>query len=294
VTEAVLVIGHGSRNPDGNREFLQFVERMKKQLPNRIVEACFLELATPLIQAGIDVCVAKGATRITCVPVILFAAGHVKVEIPEQLDIARRRHPEIAIHYGGPIGIHHKIIDILQERLSETEIDLGEQDEETAILLVGRGSSDPDANGDFCKMARLLWEKSPVSILETAFMGVTQPTLEQGLDRCIRLGAERILILPYFLFTGVLINRMADLVEKYQTRYPRRRFTMAQYFGLHDGLIDVLVERAHEAVAGRAAMNCDLCQYRLSARHHHHHHHRHHIDEGEAHHQSGGKKQHAI
>ncbi|MDQ0338393.1 sirohydrochlorin cobaltochelatase [Caldalkalibacillus uzonensis] len=283
--KGVLFVGHGSKDPEGNQEVATFVDMMRPQLEDYLVHHCYLEFASPTIMEGIEQCVADGATEVAVIPIILLPAGHSKLHIPHELDEARRKYPEVIFHYGRPLGQHPQTVDILLSRLKESGLGLTEEQDnaalrETAVLVVGRGSSDPDANSELYKLTRLLWEKVNVKWVETAFMGVTEPLLEEGFERCVQLGAKRVVVLPYFLFTGVLIKRMARMVERFREQHPSCQISMAPYFGYHDQLQSILLERVREAFAGEVRMNCDLCQYRLHALehmdHHHHHHHHHH------------------
>ncbi|ARU61490.1 sirohydrochlorin chelatase [Tumebacillus avium] len=287
---AILLVGHGSRDPEGNQELLAFAKRVETELSHEfpIVETCFLEFAAPSIAKGIDTCVARGAEKVTLVPVILFGAGHSKLHIPHEIDEAKERHPHVNFSYGKPIGVHAKALDILTSRLDQAGFSAPQEGRsDDAVLIVGRGSSDPDANSDLCKIARLLFEKVPVRIVETCYIGVTEPDFAGGVERCVKLGAKRIFILPYFLFTGVLIKRMEAMTGEFSKAYPDVQFVLAEYFGFHDNLVTILRERAVEAANGETKMNCDLCKYRLAAMedHHHHHHHDHdHHHEHDHHH----------
>jgi sirohydrochlorin cobaltochelatase len=276
---AVLFVGHGSKDAEGNEEIRAFVRSIAEELKGPLVETCFLEFESPNIRQGIQQCVNQGATKIAVVPITLFSAGHAKIHIPAAIDEAKLRHPDVTFTYGKPIGVHQQVLEILSSRMEAAGI--GEEQlqghnlEETAVLVVGRGSSDADANSDLFKISRLFWEKLKVKWVETAFIGVTAPLLEDGMDRCLKLGARKVIILPYFLFTGVLIKRMESMLEMFEERYPEHQFALADYFGFHPRLRHILIERALEAIQGEARMNCDMCQYRLAAMEHidHHHHH---------------------
>jgi len=261
--DTVLLIGHGSREEPGNREFLDFCEAARPHLGPERVESCFIELAEPLVPESLDRCVALGARRVIALPVILMAAGHVKVELPHELDQARARHPGVEFVYGRHIGLHPLIFEIVEARLAEAETRWPGPREETAVLVVGRGSSDPDANSDLYKAARLLWEGKRYPWVEVCFVGITGPTLPDGLARCVALGARRILALPYFLFTGVLIPRIHRLAAEFQAANPRIEVGVADYFNGHPNLFKILSERKAEAVQGEARMNCALCKYRV-------------------------------
>lgn len=262
--EAMLLVGHGSRDPEGNEEFLRFAERVRFAFPETPTEACFIELAEPSVPEGLDRCVALGARRVAVLPATLFAAGHVKVEIPHEIDEARRRHPGVDFRYGRPFGIHPLIFDILDERLAEAEAVLPPGPRaETAVLVIGRGSSDPDANGDLYKVSRLLWEGRGYGWVETCFIGITRPDFPEGIQRCVALGARRTVVLPYFLFTGVLIRRIQDRLREFQARHPDVPMGLAGYMGGHPSLVEILMERRAEAINGTALMNCEMCKYRV-------------------------------
>lgn len=156
-----------------------------------LVETCFLEFASPNIEEGITNCVKKGATEVHVIPIILLHAGHSKSHIPAEIEHAREHYPSITFTYGQTIGIHDEIFAILQDRLAEIGFNSEQEQEDTAILLIARGGSDPSANGDFYKITRLLWEKLPVKYVESAFMGVTDPRVEEGIERCVKLGAKK-------------------------------------------------------------------------------------------------------
>ncbi|WP_248930098.1 sirohydrochlorin chelatase [Paenibacillus hamazuiensis] len=285
--EAILLVGHGSRDPEGNEELLRFADMVRAKAPQVVIETCFLEFANPTIDKGITRCVEQGATRVVLVPIILFAAGHAKIHIPDAIDHAKLKYPEVQFAYGRPIGVHQKVINILKSRLAESGYLAGPQDGErdphTAVLILGRGSSDGDANSDFYKMARLFWEQVPVKWTESCFIGVTEPSFEEGLERCLQLGAKTIYVLPYFLFTGVLIKRIEQMTADFAARHADRKVVLADYFGFHPQLAEVLLDRVSEAFEGRAFMNCDMCKYRLEAAAHMEHHHHHHDGHDHAH-----------
>ncbi|MEB3102072.1 sirohydrochlorin chelatase [Ferviditalea candida] len=290
--EVILLVGHGSRDPEGNLELLEFAELVRRTAPQFVIETSFLEFAEPTIEQGIDRCVELGATRVVLVPIILFAAGHAKLHIPAAVDQARLQYPHVHFVYGRPIGIHQKVMDILKSRLAEagfsTSLVEGARQPDTAVLLLGRGSSDGDANSDFYKMSRLFWEQVPVKWVESCFIGVTEPSFEEGLERCMRLGAKTIYVLPYFLFTGILIKRIERMTAEFASIHPDIQIVLGDYFGFHPQLVELLLDRVGEAVEGRAFMNCDMCQYRMEAAalHEHHHHHDHeHIHHHDHHHE---------
>ncbi|MDM5198199.1 sirohydrochlorin chelatase [Fictibacillus enclensis] len=285
--KAILMVGHGSRDPEGNEQVRTFIDEIRTKVDSGLlVETCFLEFESPDIHEGIESCVQKGATSVAVVPIMLLPAGHSKIHIPAAIDEAKEAYPHINFSYGRPIGVHEAALDILTHRLQEIGENPASPDEDTAVILLGRGGSDPDANSDLYKITRLLWERMNYKIIEPSFMGVTDPLVAEGVERCIKLGAKKVIILPYFLFTGILINRLEKMVEDFKQQYPDHEFQLAQYFGFHPDLQKILIDRMEEVLQGEVKMNCDTCQYRLDAMEHidHHHHHDHDHSHGHHHH----------
>jgi sirohydrochlorin cobaltochelatase len=299
MSDALLFVGHGSRDPEGTEEFVRLVDVFRAQDPGRIIEHGFLEFATPMVQEGIDRCVARGARSITVLPGMLMAAGHAKNDIPSEIHDARRRYPQIEFSYGRHLHLHSRILDLCRLRIEEAEAKAGPQRGNSLLLLVGRGSSDPDANADVAKLARMLAEGMGFGWSAAAFIGVTTPLLPEALERCHRLGFGRIIVLSFFLFTGVLEKRIRQQMGEFARLHPDTEFLYAGYLDVHPFLVEAFAERAHEAVHGSPFMNCELCKYRvplpgfadavgqpqvghhhhvrgIGQNHHHHHHHHHH------------------
>jgi sirohydrochlorin cobaltochelatase len=261
---AIFFVGHGSRDPEGTQEFERLVERYRHHDPARIVEHGFLEFATPVVETGIAECVRRGAKTITLLPGMLMAAGHAKNDIPSEIQAARHRHPGVDFHYGRHLHLHAKIIELCQLRVEETERQARPHDRrDTLLLVVGRGSSDPDANADVEKLARLLWEGMGFGWGTACFSGVTFPLLPEALARCQRMGFGRIIVFPFFLFTGVLEKRIRATARAFAAEHPATEILCASCLNTHPLLIDAFRERADEALHGSPNMNCELCKYRV-------------------------------
>ena len=285
----LLMVGHGTRNPNGRQTLIDFANIYQALDASRPVLPCFLELTEPSIQDGIDQCVEQGYTDLTVLPILLFAARHNKFDVTNELDRAKRRHLGLTFHYGRHFGIAPGILDLWKARLALLDEPQHNPNniarEDTVLLFVGRGSSDPDANGDVYKLARIMWEGSGYQTVETCFIGITHPRLEEGFDRARLYKPKRIIVLPYFMFTGVLMEKIARIASEQQAANVDTEIAMLPEMGLHPQLLRVLRNREIEAQLGQVAMNCEMCKFRLAAAteehshgHHHHHGHDHHHD----------------
>lgn len=260
---AIMFVGHGSRDPDGTAEFGRLVELYRQGEPGRIVESGFLEFARPVVSAGIAACVERGARSIVVLPGMLTAAGHAKNDIPSEIHAARLQYPDVDFRYGRHLHLHGKIVELCRLRLEEAERAARPHSRaDTLLLVVGRGSSDPDANGDVQKLARVLSEGMGFGWSAACFIGVTTPLLPEALERCLRLGFGRIVVLPFFLFTGILEKRIRETATAFGRDHADVEVICAGYLNAHPLLVDVFRARAEEAIAGGANMNCEMCKYR--------------------------------
>ena len=275
----LLAIGHGTRNDRGRQTFIDFVETYQKLDTSRPVIPCFLELTKPTIQQGIETCIEQGYTDITALPILLFAARHNKFDVTNELDRARSPYPQLKLNYGRHFGITPKIIELWRDRLAQLDRPehnpRGISREDTVLLFVGRGSSDPDANGDVCKLARIIWEGSGYKTVETCFIGITHPRLEEGFSHAYLHQAKRVIVLPYFLFTGTLMEKIHNITAQQQEQHPEIDFASLPEMGIASQLLQVIREREIEAQLGQVAMNCEMCKFRLAAVDEHGHGHGH-------------------
>ncbi|MBK1727002.1 sirohydrochlorin chelatase [Halorhodospira neutriphila] len=276
MTDCILLVGHGSRQHEGNDEIRRFAELLQNRHPEWSLETCFIEFADPLLGEGLDRAAARGR-RVTVVPLILNAAGHVKLEIPEQLEAARERHPRHEFRYARHLGACEPILGLLERRLKEAMQALDVPDPRTTgVILLGRGSSDRVANAELSRLARWLYEGHGHELVDIAFTGVTYPRLEAVVQRHHRLGALQQIVLPYYLFTGRLIQRIEGQIERLRGQYPRTAFALGEYLGFEAEVFEALEARIEEAWAGTAMLECDGCPHRAAAAHAHGHHHHHH------------------
>jgi sirohydrochlorin cobaltochelatase len=282
--KGVMICGHGSRDSEAVAEFAALAETLQARFPGWPVAHGYLEFARPVIREGLDRLVEKGARHILAVPGMLFAAGHAKNDIPSVLNTYQSARSGLTIEYGRELGLDPRMIRAASARIEEALAAAGGNValHETLLVVVGRGASDPDANSNVAKVTRMLWEGFGFGWAETAFSGVTFPLVEPALTKAARLGFRRIVVFPYFLFTGILVQRIYDATDAVAVRHPEIEFVKAPYLNDHPLVIETFVERVHEILHGQNLMNCQMCKYReqilgfeaeigLPQESHHHH-----------------------
>ena len=288
----VLLVGHGSRDLEGRQRLLEFAQTYQALDPSRPVVPCFLELCEPTIMQGVEQCVEQGYTDLSVLPILLFAARHNKFDVTGELDRAKQTFPQVTFHYGRHFGITPNVLELWRSRLAQLDHPQWNPQnisrQETVLLFVGRGSSDPDANSDVAKLARLVWEGSGYQTVETCFIGITHPRLEEGFRRARLYHPKRIIVLPYFLFTGTLMKKIATLTQQQQSKHPDIQTLCLPEMGSHPQLFQVLRQREIETQLNQVNMNCEMCKFRIVAlatmdshhpnddHHHHDHDHVHH------------------
>ncbi|MEV0322189.1 sirohydrochlorin chelatase [Streptomyces sp. NPDC050658] len=242
---ALLIAGHGTRDEAGAEAFLDFVRELARRNPGLPVGG------------GLDELVGQGVRRIAAVPLTLAPAGPAEGTIPAALTRETERHPDISCAYGRPLGPHPSLLKVLERRLDDaldgtarTPLDRAD----VTVLLVGRGASDPEANAEVHRAARLLWEGRGYAGVEPAFVSLAAPDVPSGLDRCVRLGARRIVVLPYFLFTGSLPQRVRAQTEGWAAAHPEVEVRSADVIGPEEELLALVMERYQEAVEGDPRM----------------------------------------
>lgn len=310
VKTGLMICGHGSRDSDAVAQFNRLAGHLRLRLPEYDIESGFLEFAKPVLREGLDKLMERGAKRILCLPGMLFAAGHVKNDLPSEVNEFAADNPGIDVRYGRELAIDRRLLKAASERIEEAEAAAQTKvaREDTLLMVVGRGTNDSDANSNVCKVARMLWEGMGFGWAEVSYSGVTTPLVDAGMEKAVKLGFKRIIVFPYFLFTGVLVRRIYDWADEAAATHTGVEILKAGYLNDHPLLLETFADRVGEMLTGDNVMNCQLCKYREQiigfegdvgqpqvGHHHHvrgigtddHHHHDHDHDHGHGHHHHG-------
>ncbi|GAB3529048.1 sirohydrochlorin chelatase [Pontibacter brevis] len=261
--KGVLLCGHGSRKTAAVDSFKTLVEILKDRYKNDYeVDYGFLEFNHPLYDAAVERMYAKGVRTIYALPVILFAGAHAKNDIPYELNTILTYYDDLNIKMGSPIGVNAFLLDLAKKRIEETEASLSPLDrKETCLVVVGRGTTDPDANSDVQKLMSMLWEGMGFGFATTAYSGTAYPSVRESLQLVDKLGFKRTIVIPFFFFTGILLDRIYATVDE-QNNTSSAEYVYTAPFGTDELMLKAFDERLEQAINGVGNMNCQLCKYR--------------------------------
>jgi sirohydrochlorin cobaltochelatase len=257
----LVIVGHGTKSDDGVAEFGSFVELVAKLAPFDVAGG-FLELSSPPMTDAVAQLYDRGHRSLVAVPLVLVGAGHAKGDVPAALARERGRRPGLTFGYGRPLGPHPTLLEVLDERISE--VLTADERDGTAIVLVGRGATDPDANADIAKTARLLYEGRGFSTVEPSFVSLAEPGVPAALERARLLGARRIVVSPYFLFSGILPDRVVAQTLQWADQHRDVEVRSAQVLGPDERIARLVLDRYAEVLTGDVRMSCDTCIYRIA------------------------------
>jgi cobalt/nickel transport system ATP-binding protein len=283
---SLLLIGHGTRSGPGAEELTLFAEAISRMRPSINVEAGFIEFVEPTLDQAIDTLVDSGARRVIAVPLLLLGAGHLKDDGPKAMARARVRHHATTFTYGRELGVHPMVLATVEDRIREVTFSglahaRWPEGLDDAVVVVGRGSTDPDANADLVKAVRLLADgrglaasgigaggdgqaaTPPLGFIEPAFVSLARPNVIEALERCYALGARRIAVVPYFLFTGLLVDRIGEITRDWASTHGDVELAIGEHMGIDHRLVELTWARYDEALGAAVTMNCDGCLYRV-------------------------------
>lgn len=245
----LLLVGHGSRDTSGVDEFLAAATVIAELAAGTPVEPCFLEFAEPSIPAGFRALADRGVRRVVVVPVLLFAAGHAKRDIPAAVAAAAGAYPQIEVEQCGHLGCHEALVQLSQQRYEEAIA--GRQPlvaGSTALILVGRGSRDPEATAEMRQFAAL--RSCEALQARTAYVAMAEPALEAMLNKVAASDVARGVVQPHLLFGGVLVDRIGETVARFAKAHSHIEWITAGHLGPEPLVAAAALARARETLSG--------------------------------------------
>ena len=242
----ILFVGHGTRDELGQAEFRQTAQLLRERLPQTAVVDCFLELAEPDIEAGVEKLVRLGVREIIAAPLLLFAAGHAKRDIPEAIEKAVRPHAEVTWRMAAPLGEHPAVLELATQRFVEAR---GELDEEATLVIVSRGSSDAEAIESVHRFASRFRERlSGVIDYRVCFLAAAEPKLDETLAWAAAESPANVIVQPHLLFHGQLIQHVTGEVNALKSANcsAEKNWSVARHLGPSSQVVDALLARISE------------------------------------------------
>ena len=265
----ILVVGHGTRKPAGQSEFLRLVEHIAALVPQLEVEGAFLELAEPDIAQGVSKLSARGCQGLVVIPVLLFYAGHARTDIPDAVRTAADRCGIEFVGMSAPLDTHKGVLALSQQRFEQalaTHLDAPPPSEfptsseqgrgggaSVALAMVGRGTSDQAALGRMREFTRLRSLLTPVQWSQTGFFAGGAPKIESLFEQAAVAGPRIVIVQPHLLFEGELMDQLRELVSWRQRQNPHQSWRLAATLGAEKSLASVFLTILAERIAERFA-----------------------------------------
>lgn len=238
--DVLLLVGDGR---SGRDDFCELSAGLAQAL-HMPVQTAFLHMAAPSVGEGIlNGVLEHRPSRVVVMPLLAGASQSQKDNLRQIVDAARDRWRDVLFYEAQPPGAHPGIIEAYHQLVAAAARDIAPAND-TALLVVGRGSRDAHHNAEVYQMARLLWERFPAGLLEVAFHGVTVPDVPAAIRRCVHNGARRMIVLPY-----VLYDRHTYTVIQAQAVCADAALMIAPPPGLHVGIVEAVRQRLREALS---------------------------------------------
>ena len=244
VNTGVLLVGHGTRDAVGTRQFFQLEQQLSERLPAVPVAAALLEFQTPTIPEAWNQLIAQGVTHVHVAPLLLFAAGHAKQDIPAILAQCQQEHPAITFDQSRPLSRHAAILDLVLRRLDTMLASCQHSLQRTVIVMVGRGSHDPCAQADMRILSEITARKTEVAEVVPAFYAMAEPRLPAILKEVAEAGRfDAVVVHPHLLFEGKLNQAIIRQTKEAAVRYPSLQWLTSAYLGPDACVADAIAAR---------------------------------------------------
>lgn len=260
--KGILLCGHGTRTKTGTDAFKELVGELQARYTEYEVDYGFLEFNHPVYEASVERMYQKGIREIYALPIILFAGSHAKNDIPYEMNTIQSYYSDLTIKMGKHLGVNSFLLELAQKRVLEEESKHSVMDrKEVCLTVVGRGTTDTDANSDVHKLACMLGEGMGFGFTTVAYSGTAYPNVTKSFELTTKMGFKRTIAIPFFFFTGILLERIYTQIRDFNETSPQE-YVYTKAFGGDELILKAFDERLEEAINGTANMNCQMCKYR--------------------------------
>ncbi len=239
---ALLLVGHGTRNPTGQQQFLRLAEHLRTAVAPQQLDFAYIELQSPTIDEALLRLHAQGVQHVVLSPALLFAAGHAKQDIPEAVERAKRVAADLQVTCAEPLGCHEALLELASLRFQNSlapvlrregwgEGPALQKDAATSLVLIGRGSSDSAAIAHCQEFAAQLGARLQIEQVFTGFIAVAKPSLPEVLEQAASSGVQQIVVQPHLLFSGEMLDTTAAAVNQAAKLYPHLDWRLSDSLG---------------------------------------------------------------
>ncbi len=236
--DGLLLVGHGTRDAQGQAEFFELAAQIADASGGRHIEPCFLELAEPTIRQAVDRLAARGVHQLVVAPVVLFSAGHARRDIPDAVGTACNRHVGLTWRQAPSLGCHRRIIELSQRRFLSARAQLPPVASwaETLLIMVGRGSHDAEATAEMHRFVQQTGQRFPELRTTVCFCAMAKPLLGETITRIAEDAANRknpghFIVQPHLLFQGQLLADIHRQVAEVRSAHPLQHWCVADPLG---------------------------------------------------------------
>ncbi len=249
--DGVLLVGHGTRDEVGTAQFFELAKKVAQRLPGIPVAPGLLELQRPTISDAWGDLMESSVTRVLVAPLLLFAAGHARSDIPAAISAclaATGDRDGIRYHQARPLSRAPELLSLVLKRLDEVNSNSADV-RRTGVVMVGRGSHDPCAQTDMKLLSHWVAGQRPFATVATCFYAMAHPSLQVTIERLlVERRLDTIIVQPHLLFDGKLFQSIAQIVARFAEGHPNKRFALAPYLGPEGEIADSIVRRITQSI----------------------------------------------
>lgn len=256
-TRGVVVVGHGTADPVGAEETRQVAALVAGLLPEVPVELGFLEVIGPSIGVALERLAERGCGEVVAAPLLLFTAGHARRDVPEAVRDGAAK-AGLIVRQSEALGCHPAILTLARQRRQQAVERLERMPaEDTVLLMIGRGSSDPTAHRqlhDFA-LATCPDESNPSTQarIELGFVAAARPTLAEAVANAAGRGegrtVRRVIVQPHLLFRGHVEEQVTAAVDRGRREHPGIEWVQVERLGADPLVARAVVDRAAAVMA---------------------------------------------
>lgn len=239
MSTALVLILHGSRHPDATNLHGDLLREVQKRHPDYDVSIGYIEHSEPPM-SDVLAAAADMHSDVIVLPFLLFAAGHAKSDIPEAITEAQSNHPNTMFHYKSVIGVDDRMVRLVRDRIDACGTIM---EPDTSVIVVGRGASDPEALDGFKQIAERLRQRHEFHTVDAAFYAIASPSVDDVLALVALAKPTRLVVMPYFLFTGVLLDKLQDRIDQFANENPDIITSLAAPLGIPSTIYDIIADR---------------------------------------------------